>query len=319
MMAFFKRVHSLLICGLLFLFGSPVGANTNATGVAPNPFANPGVVLTWEQAQQLALQQQNAQNPMANLIQGVGVCFNALARNTDQGLSSNFDILKERNNNLLQHANRRFETLRQCRSELLEAGLRFEERKTELERENVRQNAGVRDAELQYRIAIKEIKDQCKAQARDEWATYRERVYGNGVIQGKVNLIVGFDQRVQSAERTFYSSCISDESNRESAQLAGIQLQNAVQTIKENVDLNNQAISDFMDQTRKVQSTKVKDCEDQERLNAYNEAVVAQTTAEGSNLAKRKTSLGLVSAVNECVNPISRGLATDATSSNSYF
>ena len=177
----------------------------------------------------------------------------------------------------------------------------------------VRQAAEVRSAEIDYKVALDQVKGECRTEARDSKTQYSEMVSGVGVVS--LDQLPDFNQNVNRSENTFYRACLSNEGTRDKMQRAWERWQNALQTIKETIDMNNQAIKDFLAETRQVQETKLRDCEDQKKLLAYQEALAAQTAAQATTMAKRKRLLGLVGTIGQCMSPTGggRGLATDAT------
>lgn len=254
----------------------------------------------WNQAQiNQHLQMQGAS------MGGPGNCLGMLAQNFSQSLSSTYQARSERNNMLMEQATNRFEHLKSCRQELLSGMIEFEQAKLKHQQNIDSMQMKMKRAELEYKTQVLEIEKECRANANDEFQKYRENIYKRQVIDDPT-MLAGFNRRINSHQEVFFQGCHRDRTNVKMIGLAGDSYRLAINELETELQNSRSALESMELQTQKIQRNTLKNCEDQEKLNAYNEALARQNAEEAISLAQTQAALGAFGAIMSCVDPGNR-------------
>lgn len=256
---------------------------------------------------------QYQQMQMAQMGNG-GNCFNTLANSMNQGLTQSFSAYQNQANMLMQNADRRFQNLRDCRSELRQAWLDFQEKKQENATLSMDLPNKINRAKIEFEGKLLEIQNECRAQSNEEFAKYRERLYGSGPLSDPTQL-VNFNNNINSHRETFYQNCYRTPENRRRVELLSSSLRLAISELQTAVTSSNEALNNFSEQIRTLQADTVRNCEEQKELQEYNERISASIAARGMSLARQQMALGMIGALQSCMDPgrVPAGSPTDTT------
>ncbi len=255
------------------------------------------------------------QNMMA--AQG-GNCFDQLAQTMNQGMSNSFQAYQNQTNMLMDNANKRFTTLKDCRSELRQAWLDFQNKKNEHLKEQNALPVRIKKAELAYQTEVLKIQQDCRQQTDQDFAKYREGIYKQGALNDPTQL-VNFNNRINSHRKTFYESCFRSPENRKRVDLLGQTLKLAIDEINSNMKTADDALESFTRQSEQIQADLVKTCEEQKELQAYNERLSAQVAARGNSMTRQQLALGLITSIGSCQDGgrVPAGTSPDTTRTGS--
>jgi hypothetical protein len=262
------------------------------------PMPGPGGQITFPN---MACVQQYTQMNGAAMGQSHN-CIGMLAQNFGQSLSQSYQARAERNNLLMQQATTRFEHLKECRRELLEAFNEYQKARTEHQQKINQMQMKMSRAELEYKTQVLQLEKECRQSANEEFNQYREQVYQRSVIHDPTQL-PGFNQRINSHRRNFFENCYRDQTNVKMIGLSQDSYRLAILEIETEIQNSRDALANMEDQISRIQTNTLRNCEDQDALNDYNEALARQNAADAIALAQKQAALGAFQAIMGCVDP----------------
>lgn len=232
---------------------------------------------------------------------GPGNCVGNLAQSMQQSMSGSYEAHNQRTNALMQAATTRFETLKNCRQELQQAWLDLEKAKLEHQQKVNEREAKVRRQEIAFKKAVLDMERECRTQANQEFAEYKKGVYSRQVIHDPSQL-PGFNDKINGAHQGFFQACHRDPVNSQLVRLHGQEFQASILEIETEIKNSANFIESLELQLSRVQRNTLQNCEDAERLNAYNEALTQQMAQRALSLARSQSMFGAIQGIMGCID-----------------
>ncbi len=235
-------------------------------------------------------------------MNGQNNCLGRAAQSFTQSVSQSYEAHNQRSNLLMQNATTRYEHLKTCRQELLDVWREMEKAKL-AHQQNVNQmEAKIRQAELAYKTKVLEVERECRQKANEEFIKYRDGIYQQSVVADPT-MLPGFNQRINNHRRNFFETCYRDPTNVKMLGLLGDSFQASVLEIQTEMKNSRDALQNMDLQARSIQKNSLQNCEDQDKLNDYNEALAKQMASRAINMTRMQAALGALQTVASCVDP----------------
>lgn len=261
------------------------------------PFIGPNGQLVFQSQMQL---QQYMQMTGAAMNQSHN-CVGMAAQNFSQSLGQSYEAHNQRSNLLMQNAATRYEHLKTCRQELLDVWREMESAKLRHQQNTNQVEAKIRQAELDYKTKVLEVEKECRQSANEEFLRYKESIYQQSVVQDPT-MLPGFNQRINNHRRNFFEACYRDPTNVKMLGLLGESFQAAVLEIQTEMKNSRDALQNMDLQARSIQKNSLQNCEDQDKLNAYNEALAKQMASRAINMTRMQAALGTLQTIQSCTD-----------------
>ena len=111
----------------------------------------------------------------------------------------------------------------------------------------------------------------------------------------------GFNNRVNSHRRHFFVVCYQGEANVDAMKVADRQLALNIEKAKTEMRIVDEMVKSFEEQTALIQEDVLRDCEDQKKLNAYNEALAQRLTSKANANNRMQTVMNFSSSLLGCM------------------
>ena len=227
-------------------------------------------------------------------------CFDDLSNSFTGGLGRNYQHQVDESRQLLGAAERRFGTLKDCRRELRESWIDFQRKKTDHMKERSLLPIKLRQAEIDYQKELNRIRRDCRQKSNKEFAKYKENIQEKGNIGP--HQLHGFGNRINSHRHHFYKSCYQSTDNVQAMETAKKQLALNMDKAKAEMKVVDDMMTSFTEQTELIQEDIKRDCEDQKRLNKYNEALARRNTSKASFNNRINTALDFTKSISNCMD-----------------
>jgi hypothetical protein len=240
---------------------------------------------------------------------GGSACFANMSQGASQSLSDSYDAYVNQSKTLMDNANKRYTTLKDCRQNLRQQWLEFQKSKNENLKEQNLLSIKIRKAESDYRLTLIKMQESCTQQANADFVKYKESVYGNRVVTPQQ--LVNFNNRINQSRTTFYEACYRSPLNVAKMAELERQLRITIDGINAEMKTSNDILASMTEQIGAIQKDIITDCENKSKLDAYNESITNQVASRGRSLAMQKNLLNMVSAISSCQSP--KGTSGDTT------
>ena len=226
-------------------------------------------------------------------------CIENLGQNFVGGLGRNYEHQQSKSENLMTAAERRLETLKNCRQELRESWISFQEKKADQQQKRNLFPIKLRQAEIKYQRELNRVRRECRQKSNQEFLKYKEIVQGQGAIGP--HQLHGFSNKINSHRHQFFKACYQAPENTRSMEIADKQLALNLDRARAEMKSVDDMVQSFSEQTQLVQDDLLRDCEKQKELNAYNEALTERNTSKASFMNKAKSFMEFGSSVGNCM------------------
>lgn len=235
-------------------------------------------------------------------MNGQNNCLGRATQNFSQSLSQSYEAHNQRTNLLMQNATTRFEHLKTCRQELLDVWREMEKAKLAHQQNANQLQTKIRQAELEYKTKVLEVERECRRSSNEEFVQYRDSIYQQSVVADPT-MLPGFNQRINNHRRNFFETCYRDPTNVKMLGLLGESFQASILEIETELKNSRDALQNMDLQARSIQKNSLQNCEDQDKLNTYNEALSRQMASRAINMTRMQSALGTLQTVASCVDP----------------
>lgn len=260
-----------------------------------------------------------AGSPLALLNNGTS-CLNGIINQTSQGLTAKFEQQQNEANSLVGIADKFFELGKQCRNDLGDGLIKFEQAKLALLQEQNKIDANIKRQEIEYKKALLGVKRQCDATANTQFASVKESAADpNRVItarDGGLKALNGRNRRINKFRKLFYDNCMADPLTIEGVRIAGLEMSVNIQELQANLKSATDAMASTTKQIEFTQDLTLKNCAEGEEQLAYQEQIIRATNAQAAALVKKQNTFGLLGQGMSCIfgpNSVVPGFAPDAT------
>lgn len=226
-------------------------------------------------------------------------CFSNLSNNFKGGLDRDYQFEQDRARQLMEAAEKRAETLKNCRQELRKTWIDFQNKKAEQAKQRALYPVKLRQAELNYQKELNRIQRQCREKGNADYVKYREIIEARGALGP--DQLHGFGNRINKHRRHFFQSCYQGEDNVNAMKVADRQLALNIDRARAEMRSVDEMVQSFEEQTELVQEDILRDCEKQKELNKYNETLAGRLAAKGNTNNKYHTTLNFSSSILGCM------------------
>ncbi len=228
-------------------------------------------------------------------------CFQGFIGNFGESIGRDYKHEQEKADQLKDAAEKRLETLKNCRQELRETWIAFQNKKAEQNKERALLPTKLRQAELDYQREMNRINTECEEKGKQEFTKYVLNIEEQSKGTLGPDQLHGFTNRVNSRRRHFFVVCYQAEGNVNAMRVAESQLRLNIDKAKAEMAVVDQMVQSFEEQTALVQKDVLRDCEKQNELNAYNESLAKRLTSKGNTNNSIETALNFSSSLLGCM------------------
>lgn len=228
-----------------------------------------------------------------------------------QGTSQKVQLETQYAKNLMEAAEKRFETTKNCRNELQKAFIDYRKQKFDHERTIREERTNIRSVELKHRSNLLKMKAECKKKANDEYEKYRGVAYNTP--HSDVTTLSGFNARVGEAWQNFFNRCVRDDLYLDQVKLLNAQLQNEIEKEENKSKHAMEALKELHLQTSMIQDLITKNCQDAMALRDYQEAMIRYIHGKAMAGAAAAARQNVMGALLSCLT----GLGGGGSSANS--
>ena len=303
-----KKLISLL--SFSFLISPSVYANQNFNGLPDD------TELTFTVGE---LKQMQSSSSGSNFFGGGKSCLNSMIDQVSQGMTSKFEQQQQEANSLMGISEKFANLAKECRNDLGQDLIKFEQSKLDLEKAKNGLNASMKKQEIEYKRALLGVKRQCDSTANQQFGQMKAATTNpNAVVsaqQGGPRALFGRNKRVNKFRKLFYDSCMADPITIEEMRIAGLEMAANVEEIQANLKSANDTFASVTKQIEFSQDLTVRNCAEGKDQLEYQERLIKSVNAQAVAMVKKQNMFGLLGAGIDCIfgpNSVVPGFAPDA-------